>query len=418
MLPEVKKSRMKIGVLVILTSLVSLTNANPNFERYAEIFGKEISVFSKIYRESGIEGYFDCEGKLWVLGDKWATDTLRRGIKTDTGWVYFWEKEKARYPHLLFSIYDTNGVKINEGSLGDSIGSPFFFMPFPDGGALIIARGCTDHPWSHHCYNKIMQVDAEGKIQCTYRTPRNSMFSSPVLQVVMNSENTVFAQLMNKMKRARISIKNDSINIEFYEFPVGGKNILEMLRNNNPFHWSPVETCIRDEKNDLKEIIFHKDRIQISYYDSRTQDKVIQKYSVPNASFRKFTGFDACSLQRKVIWRKYVQDVPEAQSVKLNDGGVVLTYFMKEKEDIVAYQMRFDSLGQLIEPCSLEVLKPDKIDGIPENSRLYIKRVPVIHRIHKKWDGQKSVDVFIWGYSREDGMLYWSKYSYEQTPET
>ena len=90
---------------------------------------------------------------------------------------------------------------------------------------------------------------------------------------------------------------------------------------------------------------------------------------------------------------------------------------MKENHDIVAYQMRFDSLGQSIPSCSLEVMIPKGINAIPGNSKLSIKRVPGIRSIHKGWDGQKSVDVFIWGYCREDGMLYWSKYSYEQEPE-
>ncbi len=389
--------------------------ATPNFSKFAQIIGK-----------NGGISYIDSEGKLWILDIKWKTEKIEqregpfyiiRNGKIDTipaRTGMSWDHQL--YPYLYFWLYDKDGKKINEGNLGDSIGA-VIFNSLVDGGALLIVGACHDYPWGHNCYSYFILLDKNGAIKQKKMKPTSELLSHiPIDEYVVNAEGKVFLTFINKPGIfMEVYVEDEEIKIvenpEVVPYPTlrYETHMCEMLSHNIPFAWTKVDTVFWAEEHGRKEIksrVVSKDKIQILHFDALSQKWTVERYQLSTASARKFVGFELFTLQSLPT----IKDQPEVQSVRLNNANIVLTVLMKENDKPVAYQMFFDSLGNYITPVETKVMKPWDIEQIPENSKIYIRREPAGYTESGRDKGAK---VYIWGYSKEDGMLYWKMYRFD-----
>jgi hypothetical protein len=384
--------------------------STPNFDRFAQIFGREIDI-----NEENVSGYVDKEEKLWVLGIKWYTKRVAIGggspailpngkIIPPPPTKY---REMRTIPYLYFWLYDKNGDKIKEGAIGDSIGG-VIFLPINNGGALIIARVCTDYPYGHHGYNSLILIDKSGVIK--RREKLLQLSSSFIRQAILGSQSDkIFLTTINKKDIFTLELLNERINVlKGPKVPQLSPDrrtflILQVLAPDYYFGWTPVDTATQFGYDPIfktitwEDYILVKEKIQIATYDVKSNKWTIERYRIPNASIRRFEDFELYPSE-------------SVQSVRLNNGNIVVTIFINENDRTVAYQMLFDSLGNYIKPMKTETSQAKDISQIPDESKIYINRTPAEHT---KSGSYKGANIYIWGYDLEEGMLYWKKYRIE-----
>jgi|GEM_PF-6537272 len=376
----------------------------PNVDRFAQIFGKEIDI-----NEESVSGYIDDDGKLWVLGIRFKSELTKKRSYTGDIWV------PEDVPYLYFWLYDKNGNKINEDALGDSVARANL-IPLENGGALIIPRTntdigirMTDPPGG---YLTLVLMDKDGVVKQQQKLLQPLLKNAYVRDIAIDDKDKIYVTFINRANIAGVYIENDRINLKedvpLLQPPTTGRetHILEILKKNIPFVWTQVDTATRYKENgevDYRNVILFKDKIQIPHCDIESQKWEVKRYHIPHLSIRKFKDFDLYRLRSNPT----IKDYPEVQSARLKNGNIVVTIFMKGNDKPVAYQMLFDSFGQHIAPEKMDVLKPEDVKKIPDGSKMYIKREPASRDKSGKF---KGANVYIWGYDREDGMLYWKKY--------
>lgn len=379
----------------------------PNFTKIAQIYGREVDFEGKI-----VSGSIDNESKLWVLGIKHKLEmTKKKGI---TGYIMTPEK----VPYLYYWLYDKQGNKINEGALGDSV-SAATLIPLNNDGALVVWRCLTDL--------RNLRDPVGGYVRANYINRYGTVEDN---QVISNENffyrikspsptDIVYIQLwiLAKSEHKAFVIQNDKIQ-EIKNTPIPSRftlnkrpfNFLQIINHDIFFGWTRVDTASKFGYDDIgkritwADYILLEDEIQLATYKTTNKHWNYTKYYLPTHSFRKYKEFPLFNL----LSTPSVKNYPEVQSVKLKNGKIVVTIFTSENDKPVAYQMLFDSLGQYIAPEKMEVLKPKDINKIPDGSKMFIKREPTSRDKSGKF---KGVNVYIWGYDREDGMLYWKKYS-------
>jgi hypothetical protein len=183
-------------------------------------------------------------------------------------------------------------------------------------------------------------------------------------------------------------------------------NIIEFIEPHVFFGWARVDSATQfnyDKHGNVvsvQEFTLIENNIQIAKYDAKSEEWEVDRYYIPNVSFRKYQKFELFELPSNPI------NPGEVQSVRLQNGNIGVTIFMREDNKPVAYQILFDSLGNYIAPDKMVVLKPENIHEIPDGSKMYIKREPAGR---DKSGKIKNAYVYIWGYN-DEGVLYWKKY--------
>lgn len=407
----------KIILLLALFFLWALSS--PNVDKFAQIISK-----------TGGSGYIDSEGKLWILGTKWKTEKVEqregpfyviKNGKIDTiparpgrSW------EHRLYPYLYFRLYNKDGEKINEGIVQDSVETGERLMVLSKVGyALITAFVRTDigirqadPPAGYIC---LILLDKSGNIVQKQQLEQSDLTSILLHRYVIDYDWNIVGAFSNltipDLVKQHFVIESSQLKVPPPSFGVRNTVISKFLKGNVQFSCQKVDTFrIVGEKGDMnarmEDYKFFQDSIQVLNYNFDTQQWQIKRYHLPSASFRKFENFDLYPLENYP--NKLIQDEPIYESVRLNNDYIVVTVFMKENNEPVAYQMLFDSLGNYLKPDKIEILKPRDIKKIPDGSKMYIKSFAV----SDSWSKGKyrKVDVYIWGYDLEEGMLYWKKY--------
>ncbi|MGQ9818076.1 MAG: hypothetical protein ACUVQ3_09050 [bacterium] len=417
---------MRQSILFLIFCFI-LAWSTPNFDRFAQIICKD-----------GGSGYIDTEGKLWILAIKWKTEkiTQREGpyyvikpngkIDTIPGKEKSWDRQI--YPYLYLSLYSKNGEKIKEQTLQDSVAGEggVYFIPLKGGGGIVAARVSYDllgipDPTRGHVI--LILMDKEGNVKQIHRFLEQEHLYSLPHNPLVDYDGNIYLWLSGviNIKTVYIVIEDNKFHIEDPPRrpspPFGVRNmvITEFLKGNIPFSCQQVDTFkIVGKWGDkyprkdvqMEDYRFFQDSIQVVHYDFNTQLWQLRRYHIPSASFRKFVNFNLYPL--RTVPDELIQDEPIYESARLKNDYIVVTVFMKEKNEPVAYQMLFDSIGNYIKASEIKTLKPKDISKIPDGSKMFIKSVVV----PKSWSKGKyrATDVYIWGYGKDDGILYWKKY--------
>lgn len=410
---------MRQSVLFLIFCVVWVWS-KPNFDRFAQIFGREINI-----NEEGVSGYVDSEGKLWVLATKWHTKKIAVGgggspaILPDGRIVQpppTKYGEMRTYPYLYFWLYDKEGNKINEGALGDSIqGASLVY--FENGDALIIARVETDigrrmaDPPRGYYVGYL--VDNKGTVKDRKRIINGNPYISEIIPIGKGDK--ILLTMINKDSTFVLDVKGDRINVfegpelprltpdrRAYRINIGIDTTLF-------FGWTQVNSATQFRYNPIlktttwEDIILFKDKIQVAKFDLKTNEWDVKRYELGVACSREYNNFALFPLSSIPA----IKNIPEVQCVRLMSGSIVVTVFLQENNKPTAYQLFFDSLGDYIKPAKKEFLSPMDISLIPDGSKIYIRRHPAERTKSGKY---KGAYVYIWGYGLDDGMLYWRKY--------
>lgn len=378
----------------------------PNFAVIAQVYGQKENFEGKI-----TSGNIDIESKLWILGVKYKLEMTKK--KGSTGEIMVPE----RVPYLYYWLYDKHGDLINEGALGDSVNYATL-IPMNDSGAVVVWRCLTSI--------RSLRDPTEGYVRANYITKDGVVKDN---RIISHSNyfyriksppptDIIYSQLwlLDKFENKALVIQNEKIQ-EVKDTPFPSLltptkrpfNILQIINNDVFFGWARVDTASKFEyDNYLKretwvDYILLQDKIELATYNIIGDHWIHNRYHLPTYSMRKYEEVPLFQLLNAPA----VKNQPEVQSVKLKNGKIVVTIFTSENDKPVAYQMLFDTLGQYIAPEKMEVLKPKDISIIPDNSKLFIKGEP---SSRDKSGKRKDTDVYIWGYDKEDGMLYWKKY--------
>ena len=382
--------------LLLMFSLMVGLQANPNFEKVAQIIGKEIA---PKYREK-MEGYFDDNDNLWIIGKRWHTKETGRPGRT---------YHEPYLPYLYFWLYDRDGNSISEGLLGDSV-QFMTFLEVNTGGALIIWRCYTEigrlaNPSSG--YVRASYINEKGIVKhATIVTDENVWYVviAELQQGIVLGLSTLSKYKENKL----VFIENDTIAVYSDPYNIGRCNFLAQIDSTSILTWSVVDSTTGynyDSLLDRKYPISMRlpGQIEIRTYDMLQKIWGSERFIISDACFRKYSGFDIFPLS----YRPKTGYEPVVQSVKLGNGNFVVTIFTIENEEPVAYQMLFDALGHYMPHESVKTSTPKDIEDISENKELYIKQV-----CEKRAESgtHNVLDVYIWGYDTDNGELYWKKY--------
>lgn len=388
--------------------------AVPNFERLAQVFGKELdSSHTEI-----TDGYFDTEGRLWILGRKWHTKKLIKGVYSPSSGVppeYHYERI---VPYLYFWLYDTDGSLVAERALGDSVGNADLFHT-DDNGTVIIWRCRTD-------IGIRMSNPTSGYIRAIYINRKGIVTDT----IVVTTANTFYHDIADfwqgvfvglglfcyhggRDPSLFVSVDCDSLVIIDDSYQIPGCNFLQQLDSTHIFTWGWVDTITRYEYDDFLDQSYPvyeriPGNIQTQVYDLIEKQWKRDRYSIAEALFRKYYIPNLFPISHYVR----LGYEPIVQSLMLKNKDIVVTIFTVEGEDSVAYQMLFDPYGQLIPVEERQISKPEDIAKIPENCALYIERSLAINPETHKYRG-RGTDVYIWGYDIESGQLYLRKYFLE-----
>lgn len=367
---------MKKIIIICALSVVCIWSA-ADVDKFAKIFGQDII-------GEDISGYIDGEGKLWVTARKWHTKKVISGTYVPGGKKSPKYRDIRTVPYLYFWLYNRDGTKIRESALGDSV-ELITLIPVKNGGVLIIPRIQTDigmrmaHPTSG--YLSLILLDKNGVVKQRQKLPQPRFENFLVHKAIYDYEGNIYLTLVSGAESNVVKVHIDDGKIHLEEnvkwLPTTEMHILDVLKKK-----------------------------MLPYYDIESQKWRIDRPDLSTSHSRKFEDFDLYPLA-SYPWMKDEYE-PELQSVRLNNGNIIVTVFLKEDEKPVAYQMLFDPHGKHVVSEEMEILNPEDVRDIPDGNKMFIKRLPV----WESWVAGKkftAVDVYIWGYG-ENGMLYWRKY--------
>lgn len=386
----------------------NLSIAKPDFARLAEVFGAEID---PRYEES-IVGYVDHQRKLWVVGRKWHTEKVVVGggggavILPDGRVVQSPPPQYAEmptFPYLYLWLYDGNGDKIKEGPLGDSIK---FMKMLPIKEGILLLYTYAEQPHERPIHYGAIVLDKNGAVVVDEKIADENQWPWQVTQ--RQEKIRVISTRCGRTYLVEASDRGitTAAGPEFKCYLTPDKRtfeILEVLDSVNLFGWTRVDTATEftyDSRGQASwdDYVLLKDKIQTAMHNQSSESWDVRRYTVSEAYFRKYEGFDLFSLPSSPS----VEEYPEVQSIKSEDESIIVTVFLNENSQPVAYQMLFDSLGTLVPFEKVERRTPRGIDDIPDECDIFIKREA------GRWKNSK---VWIWGYDKEEGQLYWKKYT-------
>lgn len=401
------KTALYVFVLIIT---VNLLMAKPDFAKIARAFGKGISI-----NEQQVHGHIDRQGKLWVVARKWHTEKVVVGggggavILPDGRVVQSpppQYDEMPTFPYLYLWLYDSSGNKIKEGTLGDSI--QYVKMLSIDNGMLLFYIYYEPDPSGFPIYCGVILFDENGTVIANEKIADEKHWPWQVNQ----RRETVYLTLSNTGRTYVVNVRDNEISVEdgpeFRYFLTPDRRTFEILEIIDPlvlFGWTRVDTAtqfVHDAQGQVSwnDYILLTDKIQIAECNLESQTWDANRYTLSDVSFRKYEGFDLYRLRSTPS----VEEYPEVQSVRSEDGSIVVTVLLNENSQAVAYQMLFDSLGTLVPFEKVESLTPRGIDDIPNECEIFIKR----EAGRGRWKNSK---VWIWGYDKEEAQLYWTKYT-------
>jgi hypothetical protein len=388
-----------LNSLILLFSFAFYLQATPNFEKVAQIIGKEIT---PKYIDK-IEGYFDENDNLWIIGKRWYTkETGRPGRTYDEPYLTY----------LYFWLYDREGNSISEGTLGDSVQYMTFFK-VKSGGALIVWRCETEMGYR-------LADPVPGYVRATYIDEHGIVKHATIISaanvwydVIANLQQGIVLGLgtMREYKDNKlIFVENDTIAVYSDPHNVPRCNFLEQIDSTSILAWTWVDSIIGynyDSLFDQKYPISMRlpGQIEIRTYDFLQKNWENERLAISDACFRKYREFDIFPLS----YRPKTGYKPVVQSVKLVNGNIVITIFTIENVEPVAYQILFDSLGHHIPYESVKASTPKDIEDISEKKELHIKQTQD-RRLESGKVIVLDINIWIWGYDRDDGELYWKKY--------
>jgi hypothetical protein len=368
---------LKRLILVLILTIICL-QSEPNFERYA----RKASVADR--------SCIDLKHRLWVIRTEWHT----RNISPP----YMIERT---IPYLHFWLYDQEGRVVNEGTFGDSVeGCDLFTLD--NGGVLVIWYCRTD-------VNVRLGDPTSGYVRASYINDSGILTH----EKIVTSENAnyhigrefiqgILVGLGHMYPRDRrfVRVDNDTIIVTADPYDVPLRNVLHQIDSTRLLVWTWVDSVIDygyDETFDRTYPITMTlyDQIAISMYDMEGAKRDTSRYSISDASFRKYLDLDVDPL----LFPKLPGFMP-VQAVELENGNIVVTVFTAAEDRLIAYQMAFDHLGNLLPFDEAIVAQPVAIEEIPTGGKLFIK--PGL-----RFTG----DVWIWGYDSREGRLYWKSYS-------
>ena len=358
-------------ILVLMLPIICLPSV-PNFERYAQI------VF--VAERSCI----DLKHRLWAIGTEWHT----RG-------TYPYSLERI-VPYLHFWLYDQEGKLVNEGIFGDSVeGCDLFALE--NGGALVIWYCRTD-------INVRMGDPTSGYVRASYINDNGILMHEKIV-TLENANYHILGEFtqgilvglghMYSRDRRFVRVDNDTIIVAVDPYDVPRCNVLHQIDSTRFLAWAWVDSVVDygyDETFDRTYpiIVTLYDQIAISKYDMEWAKWETSRFSISDASFRKYVDLDIDPLLlSKVPWFMPVQ------AVELENGNIVVTVFTVVRDKSVAYQIAFDPQGDLIPFDEVVAKQPVAIEEIPTGGSLFIKL---------------GRGVRIWGYDRKEGLLYWRSY--------